>query len=74
MKALLTEERLREIRESLNSVLRVHDPWPGVVQELFDEVCELRVALNAANALIGEAADEAKKLQNRIDELEGRSE
>ncbi len=38
----LTEERLREIRESLNSVQRRFDPWPQAVQELFDEVCRLR--------------------------------
>ena len=70
MRSALTENRLGEIRESLNSVQRVHDPWPGVVQELFDEVCGLRVSLGAANALIGEAADEAKRLQDRIDQLE----
>jgi hypothetical protein len=34
-------ERLSEIRASLNSTQRVFDPWPNVVQELFDEVCRL---------------------------------
>ena len=38
----LTDERLAEIRYSLNSTQRVLDPWPGVVQELFDEVCRAR--------------------------------
>jgi outer membrane murein-binding lipoprotein Lpp len=68
----VTKERLSEIRESLNSVQRVHDPWPSVVQELFDEVARLRPMLDTANALIGEAAEEAKRLQDRIDELEAR--
>ena len=33
----------------------------------------LRVALKAANELIGEAADEAKRLQDQIDELEAKA-
>lgn len=66
----MTKERLNEIRDSLNSMQRVYYPWPEVVQELFDEVCKNRVSLDAANALIGEAADEAKRLQDKIDSLE----
>jgi hypothetical protein len=34
------------------------------------ELCQTRQALNAANALIGVAADEAKELQDRITALE----
>ena len=66
----MTKERLNEIRDSLNPMQRVYYPWPEVVQELFDEVCKNRVSLDAANALIGEAADEAKRLQDKIDSLE----
>jgi hypothetical protein len=39
--------------------------------EWHDELLRTRQALAAANALIGEAADEARRLQDQIDSLEG---
>lgn len=41
----------------------------GVILRTLREARTLRVALEAANHLIGEAADEAKLLQNKIDGL-----
>lgn len=63
----MTQVRLEEIRENLNSVQRTFDPYPQCVQELFNEVMGLRAMLDAANAIIGGAADEAAWLTNRLE-------
>lgn len=57
--------------ETLRTVYRV--AFPTLFDEfdrLTQENAGLRSALDAANALIGEAADEAKRLQDHIDQLE----
>lgn len=75
-----SESELREWRalrgfsrpgpETLRTVYYI--AFPTLLDEfdrLTQENARLRSALDAANALIGEAADEAKRLQDRIDQL-----
>jgi hypothetical protein len=47
-------------------VVALRNAFPSLAKELR----RTRQALAAANALIGEAANEAKRLQDRIDQLE----
>jgi hypothetical protein len=57
--------------ETLRTVYRI--AFPTLLDEfdrLTRENAGFRSALDSANALIGEAADEAKRLQDRIDQLE----
>jgi chromosome segregation ATPase len=58
----LTKERWQQLRLAT---------WFRAEQDEVTEYIErLQAALAAANALIGESADEAKRLQDRIDQLE----
>ena len=68
----LTEERLAEIRRSLNSIQRYHDPWPSVVQELFDEVCRTR-AVPAGPMIHVYIAHRLGGGPNRLDNIEAAS-